>query len=445
MNKIEELECLFRSIANESSSNGKIRLLKEQRDNELFIKVLRFVYDDFVRTGVSFKGLSKDIDGIILTDTQGTYDFEGLMDYVKQHNTGCLATIQLIQMFASFYPEQKDFIYHVFAKDLKVGITAKTINKAYGKGFIKRFSVQLAHPYQKYKDKVVGKEFVLTQKLDGHRSICIVKDGRATFYTRKGLVINGLGQQEQQAMTLVRKGMGLDSFVLDGELLLQNDEDLPTKDLFRATSRVLRSETADKTDILFNVFDALPLSEFYEGESTQGFLERKQELSQAFERVTFDEVPNIRFVKNLYNGRDVFQIAKLQKDLVKPLGWEGLMINLADGKYETKRTSNLLKVKKFYDADVVVKKIFFGSGRFEGMMGGIIVDYKGNDVHVGSGFTEEERKLYWKRPSAIVGSVVQINYFEETHNQKDEGISLRFPTFVCVRNDKTADEVSYEV
>ena len=39
-------------------------------------------------------------------------------------------------------------------------------------------------------DKVPGKSFTLTQKLDGHRSVFIVKNGKGQFYTRKGLPIS---------------------------------------------------------------------------------------------------------------------------------------------------------------------------------------------------------------------------------------------------------------
>ena len=194
--KIKELKELFNQLGSTSSNTDKIAILKGNKDKELFVKTLQFVYDDFIRTGVSFKSLnSKVIDfvaGEIDTDSQGEYSLESLMEYVKEHNTGTHGTIMLIQDFASMFPDEKEFIYHIFAKDIKVGITAKTINKALGKGFIREFSVQLAHPYHKYTEKVTGNEFTLTQKLDGHRSVFIVKNGKGQFYTRKGLPINGL-------------------------------------------------------------------------------------------------------------------------------------------------------------------------------------------------------------------------------------------------------------
>lgn len=447
-NMIDNVRNIFEQISGASGSTQKIAIIKRNSDNNLFKKMLRFVYDDFIRTGMTYKTLASVDAPAFFTDFNGQqYDIEQLMRYVKSHNTGAMATVSLVQDFCSVLSnENRDFLYHVFGKDLKIGVTAKTINKALGKGFIREFGVQLAHPYHKYADSVTGKMFCLTQKLDGHRSVFIYKDGQGQFFTRKGLPISGLEEQAKEA-TEVIKTYGRD-MVLDGELLLFNRDDLPTKDLFRATSRVLRSETANKTGILFNVFDALPTFEFEQGKSTQTFLERKHGLENALEiasNASDNDIKHIKLVHNLYVGNDIAMIKELQDKYVKPNDWEGLMLNIADGYYQTKRTKDLLKIKEFFDADVVVKDVFEGEGKLKGTLGGIIVDYKGYDVRVGTGFDDASRDYYWNNQDEIIGKVTTVQYFEETNNQNDDSISLRFPVFITVRQDKTAEDVSYEV
>lgn len=447
-NMIDNVRNIFEQISGASGSTQKIAIIKRNSDNNLFKKMLRFVYDDFIRTGMTYKTLASVDAPAFFTDFNGQqYDIEQLMRYVKSHNTGAMATVSLVQDFCSVLSnENRDFLYHVFGKDLKIGVTAKTINKALGKGFIREFGVQLAHPYHKYADSVTGKMFCLTQKLDGHRSVFMYKDGQGQFFTRKGLPISGLEEQAKEA-TEVIKTYGRD-MVLDGELLLFNRDDLPTKDLFRATSRVLRSETANKTGILFNVFDALPTVEFEQGKSTQTFFDRKNGLEGALARTIYDRhvhIPHIQIVSNLYYGNDITKIKELQERYVKPNGWEGLMLNITDGYYQTKRTKDLLKIKEFFDADVVVKDVFEGEGKLKGTLGGIIVDYKGYDVRVGTGFDDASRDYYWNNQDEIIGKVATVQYFEETNNQKDDSISLRFPVFITVRQDKTAEDVSYEV
>lgn len=447
-NLIDDVRNIFEQISDASGSTQKIAIIKHNYNNELFKKMLRFVYDDYIRTGMTYKTLASVKAPAFFTDFNGQqYGIEQLMRYVKNHNTGAMATVSLVQDFCSVLSdENRDFLYHVFGKDLKIGITAKTINKALGKGFIREFGVQLAHPYHKYADSVTGKMFCLTQKLDGHRSVFIYKDGQGQFFTRKGLPINGLDVQAKEAAEVV-KTYGRD-MVLDGELLLNNRDGLKTKDLFRATSRVLRSETADKTGILFNVFDALPTFEFEQGKSTQTFFDRKNGLEGALARTIYDRhvhIPHIQIVSNLYYGNDISKIKELQERYVKPNGWEGLMLNIVDGYYQTKRTKDLLKIKEFFDADVVVKDVFEGEGKLKGTLGGIIVDYKGYDVRVGTGFDDASRDYYWNNQDKIIGKVATVQYFEETNNQNDDSISLRFPVFITVRQDKTAEDVNYEV
>lgn len=449
---INDLKVIIDEISAESSNNNKITILKKNADNEEFKKLLKFVYDDFIRTGLSVKTLNETPrSSVVATDYIGEYTLEGLMDYVKEHNTGTLSTVYLIQDFASlFNDDTKQFIYQIFGKELKIGITAKTINKALGKGFIREFSVQLAHPYHKYTDKVPGSEFTLTQKLDGHRSVFIVKNGKGQFYTRKGLPINGLEIQIEQALKLADSlgNHGAEDYVLDGELLLSNDENMETKDLFRATSRILRSGTADKSNIQYNVFDALSTKEFEDGKSENTFADRKRFLTMAFSDFDYNEpqsIDHIHLVKDLYVGSDISIIKKLQHEFVEPNGWEGLMLNLNNEYYVTKRTSGLLKIKEFFDADVLVKDVFEGTGKLKGTLGGIIIDYKGYEIKVGTGFTEVDRDFYWNNPDEIIGKIVDISYFEETHNQNNNNISLRFPVFVEKRTDKTFADISYEV
>ena len=125
------------------------------------------------------------------------------------------------------------------------------------------------------------------------------------------------------------------------------------------------------------------------------------------------------------------------------------MLNTADGFYETKRTSSLLKIKKFYSSDCLVLSVLEGTGKYEKSMGGVLIEYKGETLSVGSGFTDEQREYFWENKDDIIGKVIEVQYFSESTNQKDDKISLRFPTFKGLvfknmRPDKTKDDVNYE-
>jgi len=118
------------------------------------------------------------------------------------------------------------------------------------------------------------------------------------------------------------------------------------------------------------------------------------------------------------------------------------MINPSNSPYECKRTKNLLKVKKFHTADVLVLSIEEGEGANKGKLGAVHVRFTGPDgkpytCKVGSGFKQEERELYFSYPDLIIGKIIEIGYFELSKNQKDDDYSLRFPTFKHLREDKS--------
>ena len=50
-------------------------------------------------------------------------------------------------------------------------------------------------------------------------------------------------------------------------------------------------------------------------------------------------------------------------------------------------------------------------------------------------FTDEEREKYWNNPNLLVGKTIMVMVQEETTN-KNNTISLRFPTFKGIRLDK---------
>lgn len=81
-----------------------------------------------------------------------------------------------------------------------------------------------------------------------------------------------------------------------------------------------------------------------------------------------------------------------------------------------------------------------GTGKYEGMLGALLLDYKGYELRCGSGFTDEDRKEIWNNKEKYLGKIAEIQYFRESRNQ-DGGLSVSFPVFICIRHDK--DEPSY--
>ena len=111
------------------------------------------------------------------------------------------------------------------------------------------------------------------------------------------------------------------------------------------------------------------------------------------------------------------------------------MIKDADSYYEWKRSKSLLKMKMMDTVDLVVTDVYEGTGKYEGMMGGVYCDYKGYKLGVGSGWNDQDRRTYWDNQNLIIGKTIEIAYQAETKN-KNGGLSLSFPVFKSIRLDK---------
>ncbi len=106
---------------------------------------------------------------------------------------------------------------------------------------------------------------------------------------------------------------------------------------------------------------------------------------------------------------------------------EGLVLKMCNSFYEYKKSDKWCKVKKFDTLDLPVVGISPGEGKYEGQVGGLIVNYKGKKVTIGSGISNEDRVNFLTDTPKII----EVKYQAET---KDK--SLLFPTFVRVRWDK---------
>ena len=116
------------------------------------------------------------------------------------------------------------------------------------------------------------------------------------------------------------------------------------------------------------------------------------------------------------------------------------MINIANASYQKKRTSDILKVKKMNTVDLFVTSIFEGKGKYKGTLGGVMIEYKGQPVGVGSGFSDNQRKIIWAHPDNIIGKLIEVQYFEESKD-KNGNPSLRFPVFKTIRLDKNEESL----
>lgn len=117
-------------------------------------------------------------------------------------------------------------------------------------------------------------------------------------------------------------------------------------------------------------------------------------------------------------GKD--DIKRVMDDIIAN-GGEGLMLRKPGSSYTASRSSSLLKVKQFYDAEAEVVGYVDGKGKYKGLVGSLDCNMAcGKKFRVGSGLSDAERK----KPPPI-GAIVTYRFQELT----DDGVP-RFPSFV---------------
>lgn len=419
---MKEVVKLFKQIQETSSLNDKKAIIVANKDNELFKKCLVFLLDSNVITGLSSKKITKKVrksEYILPT-------FEDVMKYLAQNNTGTDNDISMIQAFLDENEEDRDFYEQMITKSFRLGADNKVINACIPR-LIPIWDVMLGTSIEHCK-LPEGTWFSLSRKLNGNR--CTYYNGE--FYTRQNKMYIGLNHIKSD----IEKIPNAKDLVFDGELIYKNSEGLSDSSAFQKGTGIANNKSENKEELKLVLFDVLPKEEFNSKVSKDSYKVRKQNLLNLKQY----ETENIEIVQIFYEGTDQSEIWKWL-DYCEQHDMEGCMLNL-DTPYECKRTKNLMKVKMFYDLDLQIVGYEEGTGRNKGRLGAFIVDYKGNQVKVGSGYSDEERTNFWNNRDEYIGRVITVKYKEISTDKKTGLESLQFPVYCGIR--EIGKETSYE-
>lgn len=163
---MEEVIKIFKELQ-ESSGKRLQEILEENKDNELLKKVLWFVYNPYIVTGLSSKKINKMVNKQIKYAPAET--IEEVFEYLQEHNTGTDIDIAYVLEFIQGKPDQEMYS-QIFTKELKLGITSKTINKVFP-NLIPEFNVMLAEKYWDRMEELekTNPDIIISQKLDRHK------------------------------------------------------------------------------------------------------------------------------------------------------------------------------------------------------------------------------------------------------------------------------------
>ena len=429
---------VIQALETHSSRINKEQIIEAeaQADNQELFEGFRLCLDNLITFGV------KQIP------SHGGPDGQGLPWVAFKELAHLLYTRQLtgndarnaieLSLQASTKSQWNNWYRRILIKDLRCGVSEKTVNKVLKGRFSKIapvpvFECMLAHDGANHEKKIAGRK-LLEPKLDGVRCITVInaQNKTVTQYSRNGkqlLNFTHITEGLQQVIHLFERSM-----VIDGEVVSSSFQDL--------MKQVHRKEDVQAQDARLMAFDIIPLSEFQIGQSTMRQSARSKLLRSM--KPVLDQAKNIDIIEQEEVDLDSY-VGELQfKEYNRKCidnGYEGIMIKDPAALYECKRSTSWLKQKPFIEVSLTIKGIEPGTGKNAGKAGSFICegtdDGKTIYANVGSGITDDERDQI---NDAVIGQIIEVRADCITMNQ-DGTYSLRFPRFLRYRGFTAGEKI----
>lgn len=444
---MKDVATIVKLLGQVSGYNDKLAILKQYENVPGLKEILKFIYNPYCKTGISDAKLTKVIEAMPYKE-RAIYgpEWHDAIKYFSTHQTGSDADLTFAERFiwytkCRYGDDAMRLACAIVTQNLKIGVTATSLNKVYGASFIPKTGCMLGTLFDDVPSSRINWPCIVTEKLDGIRRILVKENGVCRFYSRSGHIDEGLVEIEREAAYLP------DNFVYDGELLaIGNFKDCIAQ---RQATNSIANCKGTKTGLTFNVFDMIPVEDFYSGKCVTFASNRKLRLGATLMDVSISHLD-----ANWFNLIQAFGVHE-DLDFIRPVnilgvvnsieevtpiveniwarGGEGVMLNTATGPYELKRSKNLLKVKHTEEHRLRVVNMVEGTGKYEDSLGAIVVMYTDKDgnssyLGVGSGFTDEQRQEIWNNPGKYVGRFAEIECFGESINAAGTK-SLNCPIF----------------
>ena len=413
-----------------------------QSGNAEFFEGCRLALDPMITFGLKQIPEKEDEDGAGLPWDSFTLALTG---FTTRQVTGNTARDMIAAMMKSATKAEWNGWYRrILIKDLRCGVSEKTINKVVEKRYasyaIPIFGCQLAHDSANHESKVSGKKLIEV-KLDGVRVITIVRsDGRVDMFSRNGKELANFPHIAEQISRVVKaKSTSKDmDLVLDGEIMSSSFQDL--------MKQVHRKDNVEAGDAILNLFDVLPLADFEKGIYNKTQRVRSSMINFWVEQ-NKDQLPNVTSLTNEEVDLDTEEGQARYKEInAKAVagGYEGIMIKDPEAGYECKRSVAWLKLKPFIEVSLAVVAVEEGTGKNVGRLGALVCEGEDDNklirVNVGSGFSDDNRSAYWADRDNLIGNIVEVRADAITQNQ-DGSYSLRFPRFKGFRGFEIGEKL----
>lgn len=410
---------------------AKQAILMEHKDDELFKKYMRAVYDP----GINY--YQKKIVPAKTLAVSPSKEFsqeaiDQMIGYLAERkDTGNKAIATLSMIHHSLNGEGQELVKLMIDRSIGASVGDTMVLKTWPDLY---FSV----PYQrcslldaKAKEKFSKLPLMYVQeKCDGSFLYLVKEAGKAPE------AITRAGSKYPKEFSL-RLAEGVpDGVVLIGELLVYAGDNV----LDRQTGNgILNSilkggEVDEQYDFGMTAWDILTPEEFKAGKSEHTYDDRLTSLKYVTD---YDSPNNIEFV-NTTPVKTLEEAYKIYSEFTAQ-GKEGAVLKTGSFLWKDGTSKDCVKMKVEFEIDLEITHVTEGTGKATGMMGSVGVKTREGKLtsDVGTGWSDEDRKHVWKVRDTLVGKILAVKANDIITKRDRETKSLFLPVAIEQRWDKT--------
>lgn len=429
-----------------SSRTEKENILLTNKDNALLKKTFELVlnpYVNFFITSVPQELPPSILEEELNSELEITEDI--VIGYLYQQAFGSVDRKELKEGVAAFNFLCKDedvrsLLDSIIKKDLGCGVGASTVNKVWD-SLIPTYKLMKAE--EKAHLKGIKYPAFVDEKIDGVRMTAYVTPaGEVELKSSSGKTYQALDNIKSQVGDYYSKikESYYDGCIIDGELIAIKDGEFigRAKSNGLALKALLGTATQQEEDMLeFVCFDLLGSAmQIEQGFDSSTLVTRRQSF------IKLESYSHIYPVKSRFVEDEASAIKFF--DRIVSAGGEGVVVKSHDSPYEAKRSKHWVKLKKEYEADVIITDAKPHSKK-NGMIGSLTVESSDGKVigSVGTKMSDALRKELYTLSSTgtLLGRIATIQFMELTDKKGKRSFYL--PRFIELRDDKEeADDLA---
>jgi hypothetical protein len=409
------------------AGNASIDLLRSYADDETLKAAFEAAYNPNYNFWIVEFPLVEDRNEGLVTLLEA-------IEHIKNLESRSASAIQgLVNLASGMYQSDEEVLRRILKRDLRCGINASTVNKVWT-NLIPKYPVMLCRDADEKNRKHIQFPAFVQTKLDGMRINIHVSNDGVEVFSRNGKPLTTHGMFDHLTeLTLDDTGESV-SIVIDGELVFDFG-DLHNRQTGNGLgNKAIRGTISpdEAEGMVVVAWDIIPLNEFKKGFFDYGYDFRFQILEEKQTRLN---PPRLRIVKSVVAVNWDEVNTAFAEHLSS--GEEGVIVKNFNAPWENKRSKHMQKLKAELDAELRIVGFLEGNGKFEGMIGSIIMETDDKKIRVNvSGMSDAFRDEISSTPDAYLDKIATVRYNQLIKAKNKDIYALYLPRLVMLRDDK---------